>query len=76
MITEKIDQYLKEADEEEYDIGSPEWAIETLINGNISDFKNWLKKASVEDVLIAIEYYADGSSGKYKEIINKMRRYL
>lgn len=48
--------------------------IETLINGNQSDFKKWLKKCSKLALLDAIEYHQD--FGKRHEIINLMRLYL
>lgn len=50
-------------------------AVDTYINGNISDFKAWLKGCSKVAVLDAIEYYA-GQYGKRHQIINTMRTYL
>lgn len=50
-------------------------AIDTLENGNISDFKAWLKRASKKDVLDAIEYYT-GNYGQRHMILNRMRVYL
>jgi hypothetical protein len=50
-------------------------AVNTLINGNKSDFNAWLQKASKLDMLKAIEYYS-GNYGKRHEIINRMRIFL
>jgi hypothetical protein len=49
-------------------------AIDTMINGNLSDFREWLKKAKKIDILDAIEYHQQ--YGKRHEIINRMRNYL
>jgi hypothetical protein len=49
-------------------------AIETLVNGNISDFKKWLLRAHKVDILDAIEYHQN--FGARHVIINKMRYYL
>lgn len=76
MITEKIDSYLKEAEYEDFEVGSPEWAIETLVNGNFTDFNSWARKASKGDILDAIDFYASDQPKRYKEIIFKIRRYV
>lgn len=43
--------------------------IENWINGNISDFRASVKRASKKDMLDIIEYYS-GNYGKRHEIIN------
>ena len=53
---------------------STEQAIDTLINGNIGDFKHWLKSARKVDILDAIEYHQN--YGARHEIINRMRNLL
>ena len=50
-------------------------AVDTYQNGNISDFKKWLKRASKKDILDAVEYYS-GNYGSRHIIINVMREYL
>lgn len=52
-----------------------EEAIDNYINGNISVFKKWLKRATKLQVLDAIEYYC-ANYGKRHQIINTMRSYL
>lgn len=54
---------------------TPYEAIDTYINGNISDFKKWLKRAKKSAILDAIEYYS-ATYGQRHEIINKMQQYL
>jgi hypothetical protein len=54
---------------------SPSEAVDTYVNGNISDFKEWLKNASALNVLDAVEYYS-GNYGQRHLIINIMRFYL
>jgi len=54
---------------------TPYEAIDTYINGNISDFKKWLKYAKKSSILDAIEYYS-ATYGQRHEIINKMQQYL
>jgi len=44
---------------------SAEEAIDTLINGNISDFKKWLKRTSKKDLLNAVEYYGNNYGKRY-----------
>lgn len=52
-------------------------AIDTYVNGNVSDFKAWLKTARKSEILAAIEYYSGtvGYGGRH-EIINAMRNLL
>ena len=50
-------------------------AVDTYQNGNISDFKKWLKRASKKDVLDAIEYFT-ANYGSRHIILNSMRLYL
>ena len=50
-------------------------AVDTLENGNISNFKVWLKRASKLEILDAIEYAQQYGHGRHV-IINKMRMYL
>jgi len=50
-------------------------AVDTYVNGNISDFKVWLKRASKLDILEAIEYYFANYGGRH-QIINMMHLYL
>ena len=51
-------------------------AIETYLNGNISDFKKWLKKASKIDILDAIEV-ATGQYGIPRhQIITTIQNFL
>ncbi len=50
-------------------------AIDTLLNGNISDFKRWLTRCSKAQMLDAIEYYSS-QNGNRHIIINQMRNYL
>ena len=47
-------------------------AIDTYVNGNVSDFQRWLKRAKKVDVLNAIEYYSANYGGRHV-IINTMR---
>ena len=54
---------------------SPEDAVVTLENGNISDFKVWLKAASKLDMLRAIEYYSGNIRSRHI-LINHMMVYL
>jgi len=54
---------------------STQEAVDTWINGNKTDFRQWLKRAKKLDVLDAIEYYA-GNHGSRHEIIYPMREYL
>ena len=49
-----------------------EEAIETLLNGNISDFRKWLKRCSKLDMLNAIEYYTDAFENQSSWIVAKM----
>jgi len=51
-------------------------AVETFINGNISTFKTWLKRASKADVLDAIEYYGEIEPALQSEFISTLKRYL
>lgn len=48
------DKYLKEE-------LSHEEAVDTYINGNISDFKEWLNssKTTKRDVILALDYYQE-----------------
>ena len=48
-------------------------AVETLLNGNISEFKKWLKKARKLDMLDAIEYAQNHTTYTREQIINKMK---
>jgi len=50
-------------------------ALLNLENGNISDFKAWVKRASKLDILDAIELYASIYGGRHR-LINHMRRTL
>lgn len=50
-------------------------AVDTFQNGNISDFKSWLKRAKKKDILDAVEYYT-ANYGSRHIIINYMRLYL
>jgi len=50
-------------------------AVETLVNGNISDFKAWVKRSSKLKLLEAIEV-ASTYGIKRHTFINKMRRIL
>ena len=50
-------------------------AVETLVNGNKSDFRRWVKKAHKLDLLDAIEYYSGNHGGRY-QIINTLRNIL
>lgn len=50
-------------------------AVDTLVNGNFSDFKAWLKRATKLDMLNAVEYYSGNVGGRHY-IINLMRSYL
>ena len=50
-------------------------AVDTLHNGNVSDFGLWVKKATKLQILDAIEYYS-GRYGNRHIIVNYMRRYL
>jgi len=54
---------------------SIEKALNDLENGNISDFKSWVKRASKLDILDAIELYASLYEGRHR-LINHMRRTL
>jgi len=54
----------------------PYEAIDTYINGNISDFKKWLKKCSKLDMLNAIEYASGEGTYRRHQVINQMRLYL
>jgi hypothetical protein len=49
--------------------------VETYANGNISDFKKWLKKCSKLEMLDAIEYYSGNVGGRHL-IITSMRAFL
>ena len=51
-----------------------EEAVDTYHNGNISDFKAWLKKSSKLDILHAIEYHQQ--YGPRHGFIACMRNYL
>jgi hypothetical protein len=53
---------------------STQAAVETYVNGNYSDFKAWLKRASKLDILDAIEYHQE--FGPRHSIINSMRNAL
>src|SRR4030042_7016596 len=50
-------------------------AIDTMINGNLSDFRAWLRRASKADVLAGGEYYAP-TYGHMEEIVRSLRIYL
>lgn len=39
-------------------INKVEEMVESYINGNISEFKKWLRKASKKDILIAVQVLA------------------
>lgn len=39
-------------------INKVEEMVESYINGNISDFKKWLKKASKKDILVSVQILA------------------
>lgn len=54
---------------------TPQQAVETFVNGNISEFKAWLKKSSKLAMLDAIEYYS-GNIGSRHVIITYMRSLL
>lgn len=49
--------------------------LESFENGNISDFKAWIKRASKLDILTIIEVYSS-LHGNRHIIINQMRHYL
>jgi hypothetical protein len=49
--------------------------VESFDNGNISDFKAWVKRASKLDILTLIEVYSS-LHGNRVIIINTMRSYL
>ena len=50
-------------------------AVETYINGNISDFKTWVRTCKKIDILNAIEY-AESNGIKRHQIIATMDRAL
>lgn len=47
-------------------------ALESYKNGNVSDFKAWLKRSSKPEILHAIEIH-NAEYGNRHEIINAMR---
>ena len=49
--------------------------VDTYVVGNITIFKNWLKKCKKIDMLHAIEYYT-ANYGKRHQIISSMEIYL
>jgi len=51
-------------------------ALDNLENGNITDFKEWLKRATKQEMLLAISNYAEDHCGDYGNIVNKMWAYL
>jgi hypothetical protein len=51
-------------------------AVETLINGNTSDFNAWVKKARKLDILDSIEYSVEYGIMQRHEIVNKIRNAL
>jgi hypothetical protein len=55
---------------------SPEEIAETLLNGNISDFKRWAKKASRSNVLKALEAYTQMSGENYTQSIEYFKKLL
>lgn len=48
-------------------------AVQTLINGNVSDFKKWLKHASKAQMLEALTLYAEYEGGRYSVAINQFK---
>ncbi len=54
-------------------IGKVEEMVETYLNGNISDFKRWLKKTSKKNIVIAIEILnVSAHSNTGSEIVYKL----
>jgi hypothetical protein len=51
-------------------------AVDNKINGNISTWKKWLKKAKKVDILNAIEYEHGQYGTQRHNIINDMRFFL
>lgn len=51
-------------------------ALNNLENGNISDFKEWLKKTSKTEMLLAISNYAATHNNNHEHIITRMWSYL
>ena len=54
---------------------SIERAMLDLYNGNISDFKVWVKRASKLDIINAIEFYSGEYGGRHR-IIARLRSAL
>ena len=52
-----------------------EAAVDTYINGNISDFKEWLHKADAFGIICAMRYYGANYGELYK-ILNIIEKYL
>jgi len=49
---------------------------ETLVNGNISDFKEWVKGKSKHQLLDFIIAYVEYSGDSYEEAVHRMARYV
>lgn len=55
--------------------------VETYINGNVSDFKRWLKKANKKDVIMALQilgayYYEENQRTGYEKAVRVFYHYL
>ena len=62
-------------------ISKVEKMVETYLNGNVSDFKKWLKKASKKDTLDAIimignYWHKTEGAGGYEAAIRIIYQYL
>ena len=50
-------------------------AVETWLSGNITDFREWVKRTSKLNLLKAIEYYS-ANYGKRHQIISYLKSIL